>query len=342
MLKNFIIIWFTLLLPIHLLSQGINIDTISTVNYQVLHGANLNDVWGYEDSQGNEYALVGTTKGVSIVDLSDPVNPQEIYWHPGGESTWRDLIVWQDYAYITTEAEDGLLIIDLSPLPNGNITNTSNYFGPVGSEWQSAHNVWVDENGFAYIFGANRGEGGAIILDLNSDPMQPIEVGNYDDSYIHDGFVRGDTLYAAHIFEGYFTIVDVSDKTNPVVLGTQNTPANFSHNIWPTDDGSHVFTTDEVSGGFLTAYNVENPNNPFETDRIQSSPGQGIVPHNVHVLGDFLITSYYADGVVIHDISDPENMIEVGSYETTPSTFTSTIGCWGAYPFFQFRNTPCD
>lgn len=315
--------------------QGFNIDSISTINYQQLHDANLNDVWGYEDGQGNEYALVGTTKGVSIVDISDPANPQEIYWHPGGESTWRDLIVWDDYAYISTEAEDGLLIIDLSPLPGGNITNTNNYFGPTGNEWEAAHNVWVDENGFAYIFGSNRGEGGAIILDLNTDPMNPTEVGTYDDSYIHDGYVRGDTLYAAHIFEGYFSIVDVTDKSNPIVLGTQNTPSNFAHNIWPTDDSKHVFTTDEVSGGYLAAYNVENPGNAFETDRIQSSPGSGIVPHNVHVYGDFLVTSYYSDGVKIHDISDPENMIEVGSYDTYPGTSTSTIGCWGAYPYFS-------
>ena len=69
-------------------------------------------------------------------------------------------------------------------------------------------------------------------------------------------------------------------------------------------------------------------------DRIQSSPGSGVVPHNVHVMGDFLVTSYYADGVVVHDISDPSNMVEVARYDTYPGTANYTIGNWGVYPFF--------
>ena len=39
-----------------------NIDSLSHIDYQTLHGANLNDVWGYVDELGNEYAIVGTSK----------------------------------------------------------------------------------------------------------------------------------------------------------------------------------------------------------------------------------------------------------------------------------------
>src|SRR5688500_2343628 len=94
-----------------------NIDSLSHISSQTLHGENLNDIWGYTDELGNEYAIVGTTKGTSIVDISNPANPVEIFWLPGSESIWRDPSCNGDYAYITTEANDGLTIIDLSPLP---------------------------------------------------------------------------------------------------------------------------------------------------------------------------------------------------------------------------------
>ncbi|HLW30227.1 MAG TPA: choice-of-anchor B family protein [Brumimicrobium sp.] len=314
-------------------AQNYNLDSLSHVDYTALHDTELNDVWGYTDEFGNEYALVGAEKGVSVVDITDPENPFEVYWHVGSSSVWRDIKTFGDYAYVTTEAEDGLLIIDLSPLPSNPIVNSANYFGDT-KIWQSAHNLYIDENGFGYIFGSNHGNGGAIILDLFTNPMQPQEVGEFDNWYIHDGFVVNNTLYAAHVNDGFFTIVDVTDKSNPIVLGSHATPSSFTHNIWPTADQNYVFTTDEVSNGYLTAYNVSDPQNIYEVDRIQTSTQNGVVPHNSHVIGDFLVTSYYADGVIIHDISDPSNMVEVGRYDTYPGTANYTIGNWGVYPFF--------
>lgn len=311
----------------------VNVDSLSHINYQALHNANLNDVWGYVDELGNEYAIVGTTKGTSIVDVTNPSNPVEVFWIAGSESIWRDPCVYGDYAYITTEAEDGLLIIDLSPLPASTVLPTSTYTGPTGTNWQSAHTCFVDENGFAYVFGANRGNGGAIILDVNTDPMNPIEVGDFNAWYVHDGFVRNDTMYLAHISDGFFSLVDVSDKTNPILLGTKTTPNDFTHNIWPSTTGQYVFTTDEVSGSFIAAYDISDPSNIVEVDRIQNSPGQGVIPHNTHVKGNYLITSYYSEGIVIHDITHPNNIIQIGQYDTYPSQTTGFDGCWGVYPF---------
>lgn len=332
-MKRFLIFTIFLFISLSIEAQGDNIDLLGHIDYSALHNTELNDVWGYVDEDGNEYALVGAEKGVSVVDVTDPQNPTEIYWLPGSNSPWRDLKVNGDYAYITTEGNDGLQIIDLSPLPGGTITNTSNYYGPPGDMWASAHNLYIDENGYGYIFGSSRDAGGVIILDLFTDPMNPTEVGSFENWYVHDGYVRNDIMYLAHVYAGFISIVDVSDKSNPVVLGTKETPSSFAHNVWLSDDGDYVFTTDEVSDAYITAYNVTDPSNIFEVDRIQSSPGDAIVPHNSHVMGDFLITSYYADGVVIHDISDPSNMVEVGRYDTYPGTSSSTIGNWGAYPF---------
>lgn len=315
------------------LAQNYNLDSLSHIDYGNLHQTVMNDVWGYVDESGDEYALVGAANGISVVDISDPQNPTEVYWDPSSENSWRDIKTYEDYAYVTTEGNDGLLIIDLSPLPNNPIVSTTNFYD-AALNWSSAHNLYIDKNGYGYIFGSDYGNGGAIIYDLFTDPMNPQRVGTFDNWYIHDGVVRNDTLFAAHINDGFFTLVDVSVKSNPVVLGSHSTPSDFSHNIWPSEDGKYVFTTDELTNSFIAAYDITDVSNITEVDRIQSSPGDGVVPHNAHVNGDYLVTSYYADGLVVHDIKNPSNMIEVARYDTYPGTADYTIGNWGAYPFF--------
>ncbi|UKN01832.1 choice-of-anchor B family protein [Paracrocinitomix mangrovi] len=319
----------------------INMDSLGYMDIATMHSTDLNDIWGYTDELNNEYALVGTMDGTSIVDVTDPSNLVEIAWIPGMNSIWRDIKVYGDYAYVTTEASEGLLIIDLSPLPSSTTLPTTHYNGPMGNQWSSAHNLY-QADGYVYIFGADRDNGGVIILDVATDPMNPIEVGSFEQWYVHDGFVRNDTGYFSHVNDGFFSIVDLTDKANVGVtdiIGTLATSNNFTHNCWPSDDGQTLFTTDEVSNGFIDSYDISNPANPIFLDNIQSSPGNNIIPHNSHVLNNYLVTSYYTDGVVIHDISDPNNMVEVGFYDTSPNYSGGTFnGCWGVYPFFASGN----
>lgn len=320
------------LLTLHAFAQ-VDLVNIGHLDLNTLHNQGLNDIWGYTDEVGNEYALVGGEKGTSVVSLVDPTNPQEIFFEPGMSSIWRDLKTVGDYAYVTTEAMNGLLIIDLSPLPASSTLPVNYYSGSAGSEWFSAHNLYADDNGYVYIFGSNRGNGGVIILDVTVDPMNPVEVGVFDNWYVHDGYVENDTMYLGNISDGFFSMVDVTDKANPVLLGTHDTPHTFTHNAWGKNN-NYVFTTDEVSGAYIGAYDVSDPANIIEVDRIQSSPGKGVIPHNAHVKGDYIVTSYYSDGVVVHDATYPYNMIEVGSYDTYPLQTTGYDGCWGVYPYF--------
>ncbi|MEI8117462.1 MAG: choice-of-anchor B family protein [Flavobacteriia bacterium] len=312
----------------------LNIDSLSHIDYQLLHQANLNDVWGYVDELGNEYAIVGTSKGTSIVNITDGANPQEVFWLAGTESIWRDPCVYGNYAYVTTEAEDGLLIIDLSPLPQSTNLPTSLYTGPSSNPWQSAHTCFTSPSGYGYIFGANRGNGGVIMLDLQSNPMSPVEVGTYDPHYVHDGFERNDTLYIGHIYDGFFSVLDVTDKANPLLIGTKTTPNSFTHNVWPSANGQVVYTTDEISGAYIAAYDITDGLNITELDRVQSTANSFVIPHNVHVRGEYLVTSYYSDGVIIHDATYPYNLIKVGSYDTYIGQTPGFDGCWGVYPFF--------
>ena len=56
-----------LILNLSLFSQDkLNIEKVGQLSYD----RGLNDVWGYTDAAGAEYALVGLDSGVSIVDIS--------------------------------------------------------------------------------------------------------------------------------------------------------------------------------------------------------------------------------------------------------------------------------
>ncbi|NNC94142.1 MAG: choice-of-anchor B family protein [Chitinophagales bacterium] len=325
----------SLLLTFTLLSQSNaqqNMSLLGTLPYS----SDLSDIWGYADSAGNEYALVGVFNGLSIVDISEPGNPTELFFLNGPSSSWRDIKVYNNHAYVTNESSGGMRIVDLSNLPD---TVTSvNYTGTVSVPFSSAHNVFIDENGYAYVVGANYGVGGAIILDLNPDPKAPVLEGVYNVRYIHDCYVRGDTMWSAEISDGIFSVVDVSNKSNPIVMATQSTPSNFTHNVWIGNNGSTLYTTDEVSGAFIGAYDVSNLGNITQTDVFQSSPGQGVIPHNVFVKNNFAIISYYRDGVVIVDVSKPNKLIQSGNYDTSPFSGAGFAGCWGVYPYLPSGN----
>lgn len=310
-----------------------DLNFISQTDYVALHNTGLNDVWGYVDEQGNEYAIVGAEDGTSIMNVSDPVNPFEVFWLPGENSIWRDPSVYGDYAYISTEAEEGLTIINLSPLPESNVLVSTLFTGESGLSWESAHNCHVDDAGYLYVFGANYGEGGVLIYDVNTMPMNPSFVGAFDNWYVHDGVAFGDTLYLAHVNDGFLSIVDIADRSNPQLLGTKITPDSFTHNIWPSDNREVVYTTDELPDAFIAAYDITDVDNIIELDRVQSSPGQNVIPHNTFVLNDYLVTSYYVDGITIHDAKHPQNLIEVAAYDTYPGQTPTYDGSWGVYPY---------
>lgn len=315
-----------------------NIQLLGHYDYQATRNSELSNLWGYDDGEGHQYALVGVNGrndpfspgGLSIVDVTDPAHPVEVYFRESPVSMWREIKTWGHHAYITTEAVDGLTIVDLSPLPESTALPVTLF---QGDGWNTAHSLFIDENGRLYIHGANRGVGGVIMYDLTQDPMAPVEVGTFDQWYCHDSFARGDTLYAAHIYDGFFSVVDVSDPASPQVLGVQVTPSLFTHNCWLDASGSYLYTTDEVNNAYVAAYDISDPSDIVEVDRLRSESSGGAIPHNTYWLDHYLVTSYYSYGVTIYDATRPDNLVEVGHYDTSPFTGGNFHGAWGVYPF---------
>ncbi len=310
---------------------------------QLNYSDGLNDIWGYA-ANGNEYAIVGLVTGVSIVNVTNPASPVETQFIPHVSTTWRDIKTWGDKAYVINESQDGLMIIDLSTLPG---TCSYTFWSGANQNYQyngstfvhtDAHNIYIDEFGYGYLFGGNApGGGGVLIIDIASNPADPQIVGHYDLAYCHDGYVRDNKMYTAEIYNGWFAIVDVSNKANigsAQVLGTGSTTLAFTHNVWISDDGNYAFTTDEKSGAEVGSFDISNPANIQRLTGYNSNPGSNSIPHNTHVKNDYLYTSYYADGVTVVCAQNPRILTEVGYYDTSPANTGSTFsGCWGTYPF---------
>ena len=302
--------------------SSLNMDLIAVYDYD----ETINDIWGYA-TENNEYALVGTNEGFSVVNITSPESPEELFFIEGSETIWRDIKTWQNYAYVVCDGcNDGLLIVDLNDLTGQTYSFSVDFF-------EKAHNIFIDENGFLYAFGGN--PSGVLILNLNNDPMNPTYEGLNDTFYLHDGMVKNNVLWGASTQVGEFIIYDVSDKTTPTILISHPTPGGVTHNCWISEDGNTLFTTQEYSGAYIRSYNVSNIYDIEINDQIQSWSGfNNVIPHNTHVIGNYLVTSYYTDGITIIDASNPAELIEVGYYDTSPQyEGNGSYGCWGAYPY---------
>jgi choice-of-anchor B domain-containing protein len=328
--------------------QNFNLELRSTMDFP---GQRLANIGGWTAPDGREYALVGASEGLVIVEVTNPDAPVQIVQIPGPSNNWKEIKTYKHYAYVTSEGGGGVQIVDLSALPSPALNY--HHYEPVlddngqAKQLFSIHALHIDTTqGFLYVYGAGAAgvgrifEGGAIVFDLNDDPFNPTYAGNFvlpgasgNGAYVHDGYVDNDTLYAGHIYAGLLSIVDMTDKANPVVLGSVQTPGHFTHNAWLTDDRTHVLTTDESFPSFVTAYDVTDPSDPQEVDRISTNDGFGSIGHNVHVIDDWAVTSWYIDGVVIIDAHKPDNLVITGRYDTYAGG-GSFNGNWGAFPYF--------
>ncbi|MEO8088386.1 MAG: choice-of-anchor B family protein, partial [Bacteroidota bacterium] len=343
----------TLLIAFLLVSSQLFAQLNISLRSNIFYGQLNSNIGGYVDHNGREYALLGWWNGLDIIDVTNPDTPVVLFTVPGAQSEWREVKTYRDYAYVTTEeCCAGLQIVDLSNLPNSYSLTVYQGDGAIAGQLTTIHALHIDTaKAFLYLYGSNlqlngaNGHGHPIFLDI-SDPLNPVYSGVYlaptGNPYVHDGYVENDTAYFGHIYDGYVSIVDVSDKSNPVLLATQQTPNAFTHNIWLSDNHKTMFTTDETTNSFLAAYDISDLTNITELSRFQTDPGSGTIVHNTHIRNDFAITSWYTEGVVITDVSRPKNPIEVGHYDTYPANNDGVFdGDWGVYPFLPSGNLLC-
>lgn len=285
-----------------------NLQRIGQLSYGQL---SLSGCWHHVDQNGGEWALVGTSVGLSIVDVSDPTQPVQKFTVPGLTNNWREVRTWAGYAYVCSEAMlSGVTIVNLNYLPDSIQWKVWRGDGFFEDRVKKNHTVQAAD-GHLYLFGGSDISNGALISDLN-DPWNPHILSKYAAHYVHDGFVRGDTLWTSEGSASRFGVVDISDKTNPVLLTTYPTPGGYSHNGELSNDGQTFYTTDEVQSAPLASFDVSDLEDIRMLDVYKpSKKPQGEV-HNVRVMpGDFLVCPSYQGQLTLVDGSRPANLIEI-------------------------------
>ncbi len=336
------------------------VDLLAHLTLAQLGGAgNGNDIWGWTDPlTGVEYALVGLSNGTAFVDLSDPANPVYLGKLPPatGNSLWRDLEVSGDYVFIVSEASShGMQIFDLTELrdvvnPPVTFTATDRYTG-----FGSAHTVNINpDTGFAYANGTGTCSGGLHMVDIN-DPLSATFAGCYSgDGYTHDvqcvvyhgpdlAHFGDEICFASN--EDTVTVVDVTDKSAPVMLDRQTYPAvGYTHQGWLTEDHRHFLLDDE--------FDETNPGEPdttrthvFDVDDLENIFEVGFtdgplpaIDHNQYVRGDHVFQSNYTAGLRILHLDDlaTGTLSEVAFFDTFPAHDAQDFdGTWSNYPFYE-------
>src|SRR5690606_12024495 len=209
------------------------------------------DIWGYVGPDGREYALLASWSsgaGLNVIDVTDEVPVLEEFVPVSGNGS--DVEYYGHYAYVTSDG-DPTTIIDIADPENPAVVGT---FGP------GRHTLSIVGD---YLY--TNGSGGVRIYRLD-DPENPTFVGQYDPFYIHDILVRGDTMYAAGIYGDGIDIVDLSDRSNPVLISRFNYPNSGAHNVCSTPDGSYVYVGDEI--GDEPWYRIFDVRDPHDVELV--------------------------------------------------------------------------
>ncbi len=288
-----------------------------------------------------EYLYVTHYQGMSIFDITDPDDPQEIGFvltNGFAYGLWVD----GDHAYIGNGYES-MLVVDISDRTDPYIV------GEIANEW-FASGITVDGN-YAYVadgYYQAQDQGGMLIYDISdpttptqtgklstpqggpneivvideyayiangqdglliadvSNPAAPYRVGSYGTSYACDLAIRDNYAYIADRTGG-LVIIDHSFKQFPAQVGTYDTDGE----AWGIElIGDLAYIADHENG--LVIIDVSNPNFPVEVGHLDTDDEA----MKVTVAGDRAFIADNTNGLVVADVSVAANPQQTGHFET--------------------------
>jgi choice-of-anchor B domain-containing protein len=324
-----------------------------------------------------DYALIGGTEGTVIVDISKPTRPDVIGILPAHTLDpqapfWRDIKVYGHYMFVVSEqADHGLQVFDLKEIrkAKGDYTvfsETAHYAG-----FGHSHNLNINEDtGYAYAVGTSTCDGGLHMVDI-SDPESPTFAGCFAaHGYIHDTqcvvykgpdreYKRHEICFNANAQQHHdpppgsdpitnaLSIVDVTDKSNPVVLSRTEYPNDgYSHQGWLVPGQKyflHGDELDEVTHGINTTtriWDVRDLDAPKMILEWQNDTTS--IDHNMYTEGKYVYQSNYTSGLRIlstKKVSKPD-LRELAYFDVYPENDNPSFegGTWSNYPWFHQKD----
>jgi len=361
-----------------------NVDLKALVSLGEMGCASGNSLTGWTDPlDGKEWALMGCNNGIAFVDISDPENPvfagklpahdPNAHHHPGddagsgrveakhgvegGESLWRDVRVYSNYAYVGSEAAGhGLQVFDLTQLRSVTsppvVFEETNHYDGYGHSHTTAVNA---DTGFIYAAGSDTCNGGLHMVDV-SDPANPVFAGCVSqDGYVHEtecvSYAGPDADYAGHELcfnanEDTLTIVDVTDKSAPIQISrTGYAGSGYTHQAWLADGHRYLLLDDELDevdqthNSYTYIWDLADLDAPVLMGHY-TGPTTAI-DHNLYIKGPYAYESTYRAGLRILDITGiaSATLFQAAYFDTFPADNAPAFNSnWNNYPFFASGN----
>ncbi|MDL1892263.1 choice-of-anchor B family protein [Sphingobacteriales bacterium CHB3] len=315
-------------------AQPASVTLLGTIkpNRGTTGGVSFAGCWGYTAPDGREYAILGTATGTSIIDITNASSPVEVGHITGATSLWKEVKSYSHYAYAVADVNgsQGLQIINLADLPNS-ISLDTTILSLGGFSILQSHTISIHD-GYLYLNGT---ASGMIIASL-ANPRRPQYLGRWTTRYVHDSYIRNDTIFAAAINNGRLDIIDGRNKATPSLIASIAYTGGGTHNVWTTKDRRYAITTDEVGSTAknLKVWDMQNLPTVSTTPVATFTPNPADIVHNVFIRGDYAYVAWYTAGLRVVDIANPTSPADAGGYDTSTQPPGSYNGMWACYPYF--------
>jgi len=339
------------------------VDLSGWLNLPDLGGGSGADNWGWVDQDsGRMFALMGRSNGVSFVEITQPDAPVYLGNLPRpdgvGSSVWTDMKTYAGFAFIVADSVSGhgMLVFDLrrllevDPAEPETFDHDAHYTG-----FNRAHNIAINEaSGHAYAVGSEACSGGLYMIDIRQ-PQRPMHASCYDgDGYTHDvqcvNYHGPDLAYSGREIcfasnETSVTIVDVSDKDQPELIGRHTYDHSYTHQGWLTGDHRYFLVDDELDEHSQGLAGTRTLIFDFESLETAPPPAEYIseglsIDHNQYVIGNYVFQANYKRGLRVLRIDDAAtaDLTEVAWFDTHPEADgLGFSGAWSVFPYFGNR-----
>ncbi len=243
--------------------------------------------------------------GLQIYDRSDPINLSHL-------TSWEGDTVYcvtadGDFAYLG--GYDYFTALDLSspetPVATGSIAMYSGYAVDKVDNWVYCAEYYGDT--------------------LPVDVLDPYFIHGYEKlnipgiAFAYDMDIRGNEIYIAFYGAG-IVVLDRTDHNEPEYVNTFGSTALLGLTI----EEPYLFAVDQAIGT-IGVYNiVNNPTNPIMEG--ESDVGPSDDPYDLVLVDDYAYVACYNYGLVVFDISDPENPFWVSALQTGDGRAIATDG----------------
>ncbi len=296
----------------------------------------------------DNYVYVGSSSpGFHVYDVTDPSAPLEV----GDENSGfvRAMAVSGDYAFVSGTSNGWMNIIDISdpadPTQIGQFAS-EDHIRDVSVEGESAY-ITTQQNGL-------------MTIDV-SDPTEPVETGRYGSvTQLTNVVLDGQFAYLIDFWDS-FRIVDISDLSHPVTVGScyidyhgHSIALHEGYAYVPDRDGVAIISLHDpehpevvnlfgqilpvsveivdgyiyvkLGGDELRIYDLVNPLYPSFISMTETGDGSDIA-----IDMPYLYMACDPEGLEVYDVSDPEELILVGTLPDLSQTRTIEVQNGYAY-----------